>query len=124
MVPYEVPIGERYRAAIEALVRQLADGKFEELVRSGQVASHAVKPIAALIRRGGQNLVPLPSAWWEDDRAVMFPVHEPDEWCAVLPLQTQDGGHGAIWLEAELYLEGSEVRAEVEQVFLPPSTTT
>jgi hypothetical protein len=94
--PYQVPIGERYRAAIEALVRQLAAGRLEELVRSGQVASHAVTQIAAVIARSGTTLAPLPSAWWEDETAVMFPVHEPDEWCALLPLQTQDGGRGAV----------------------------
>jgi hypothetical protein len=72
--------------------------------------------------RSGQNLVPLPPDWWNDDRAVMFPVQEPDEWCAVLPLPTQDGGRVALWLEVELYLEGNDVRAEVERVFTPPST--
>ncbi|WP_297601360.1 hypothetical protein [Mycobacterium sp.] len=35
--------------SVEALVRQLGAGRLEELVRSGELASHAVKPIAALI---------------------------------------------------------------------------
>jgi DNA/RNA-binding domain of Phe-tRNA-synthetase-like protein len=60
-MPYEVPIGGQYRPSIEALVRRLAAGQLEELVGSGQMASHAVKPIAALIMHSGQNLVPLPA---------------------------------------------------------------
>jgi hypothetical protein len=84
--PCEVRIDEPYRASIQALVRDLAAGRLEELAQSGRMAPHAVKPIAALIMRSGQNLAPLPVGWWTDPGAVMFPVHEPDEWCALLPL--------------------------------------
>jgi hypothetical protein len=41
----------------------------EELVRSGQLASHAVRPIVALIQRYGRRLAPLPPDWWEDPPA-------------------------------------------------------
>jgi len=91
-----VPIDEQFRSAIETLVVQLASGAFDELVRKGQMALHAVEPTAMLIRRGGRSLVPLRIGWWDDNRAVMFPVHEPDEWCAVVPLPTQDGATAAL----------------------------
>jgi hypothetical protein len=121
--PYEVPIDVPYRPLVEALVRQLAAGRLEELVRSGQMASHATEPTAALILSTGRKLVPLPHGWWEDTDAIMFPVHEPDEWCALLPLRTEDGGRGPLWLEIELYLDVSGIRAEIEHVFLRPSAT-
>jgi hypothetical protein len=117
--PYEVPIDGRYHPSIEALVARLGASRLEELVACGQMASHAVRPIAALIVRGGQRLVPLPEGWWKDPGAAMFPVREPDEWCALLPLQTE-GGRGSLWLELALYLDVSDVRVEVESVRLDP----
>ena len=112
-----MPIDGQYRPSIEAFVRQLADGQLEELVRSSQMASHAVKPIAALIMRSGQNLVPLPARWWKEPGAVMFPIHEPDEWCAVLPLRTEDGGRSPLWLEAEPYVDVTDLRGRCAPTF-------
>lgn len=123
MQPYEVPIDVCYRPAIEALVDQLAAGRLEGLVRSGQMAAQAIEPTEALIRLVGRQLAPLPHGWWEDPDTVMFPVRERNEWCALLPLRTAGGRRSSLWLEVELYLDGTGVRAEVEQVFVPPTAT-
>jgi hypothetical protein len=49
----------------------------------------------------------------------MFPMREPDEWCALLPLWTREAGRGSLWLEVDLYVENGDVRAVIERVFLP-----
>jgi len=53
-------------------------------VRTGQMAAHAVEPVATLIKGTGRNLAALPTSWWQDECAIVFRVHDPGEWCAIM----------------------------------------
>ena len=104
-------------------IPRLASGDLEGLVRAGQLASHAVAPIQAVIEQSGTRLIPLPSGWWQDEGAVMFPVGDPDDWCALLPLWTREIGRGPLWLEVDLSSSAGDLLAVVERVFLSRATS-
>ena len=123
MPPYEVPVEERFRPLIESVAARLASGDLEGLVRAGQLASHAVAPIQTVVEQSGTRLIPLPGAWWHDERAVMFPVGDPDNGCALLPLWTREIGRGPLWLEVDLSSSAGELLAVMERVFQPGATS-
>jgi hypothetical protein len=78
--------------------------------------------VATLIAKTGLVLGTLPAEWWQDSGAVMFPVREPKEWCALVPLWTRDGRRTPLGIEVDLYAEVGGPRAIIERVFVvaPP----
>jgi hypothetical protein len=119
-MPYEVPIDERFRGPIEMIVTKLAAGDLEGLVGDGQLAAHALGQVATLIAKTGVVLGALPVEWWQDSEAFMFPVREPEEWCALVPLWTRDGRRTPLGLEVDLYAAVGGPRAIIERVFVAP----
>lgn len=97
------PVPEHLRPALEAVVRRLAAGDAEGLVRDGHV-EHPDADLLMWVREYGNDgatLVPLPPEAWDEDDATASPQGE-GEWSVELPLWTVEEGRSDLTLQADV----------------------
>src|SRR5213594_1796061 len=95
------PVPPRFRPVIEEVVRRMAEGAWDGLVRDG--TAPRVKTGEELRYRVGQQgsrLVPLPSEAWNASEHGRIEV-EPETWWVVVPLWTDDEGRSDVRLRQQ-----------------------
>jgi len=91
--PERVPVPERWRPALTALVHRLVLGEYERLSDEGFIQLDADQPpslFGSLVERRGEPLVDLPAEAWEESNMDEDPG-QPGSWRVMVPLWTVNG---------------------------------
>lgn len=111
-----VPVPERFRPALAAVVERLAAGDYLGLKRDG-IDPHPDADLSLWIRNygaAGVVIVPLPEEAWASADAIPVTVR-PREWWVVLPLWTREEGMSDLSMEATV-LESPSLSVVIDDI--------
>ncbi len=114
--PSDAPVPERWRPELAEVVRRLAAGDYEGLVRDGLADPPAGAEDGGLgywIERHPARLVELPDEAWA--YSEHFPIG-PGEWGVVVDLWTAEEGRSDLSLEATVRDDGERIQVRVTGV--------
>src|SRR2546430_679843 len=110
------PVPPRFRPVIEDVVRRMAEGDWDGLVRDGTAPRVKTgEELAYWVRQEGTRLVPLPSEAWDASEHGRIGV-ELQTWWVVVPLWTEKEGRSDLSLEATIRERSDRLSIEIDDI--------